>query len=193
MSGSDPARSTSTDGLNSHTSYQSQLQKLEQEKDELQLMLDVAIEHSDALLDSLRQKNQELTLQLEHATDLVNLRPVQQTVEQFQLVTEALPIGLIIAHITNGQIIYGNPAACRLLGASAEQLSEQKITDFCHDAADCQQVISAMQNQQAFSGELCWIQANGHPFNAVTSLQLFVFKNELALLTVIQSSHPLSR
>ncbi len=188
MSGSDPAHPVAdASGLDSQARLMHRLSELEQEKNDLQLMLDMAIEHSDTLLESLRQENQELTLQLEHTTGLIKLRGEQQTVEPFQLVTEALPIGLMIARIVDGHIVYGNSATCQLLGVSVEQLKTQKITDFCHDSVSCEQLISVMLNQQTFAGTLRWSQSNGKVFHATVSLQPFMFKDEPALLTIIQT------
>ncbi len=193
MSESDPVPHAANDS-NSQAILEHRLLELEQQRDDLQLMLDMAIEHSDTLLDSLRQENYQLTLQLADAAGSINLDAVQpsESGDVFQRVADALPISLIIARIVDGQIVYGNPATCQLLGVSAEQLGKQKITDFCHDSKDSQQLVSAMLDQQTFNGALHWSPPNGNSFEATVSLQPFVFKDERAVLTVIQTATTLS-
>ena len=195
MSDSDPVHpAENADSLNSAASLRHRLLELEQEKDDLQLMLDMALEHSDMLLDSLHQQNRELILQLEQTTNVMASEVDQQAgeinsvVEQFQLVTEALPVGLIIARLVDGHIVYANPAICRLLRVSADQLEKQKITDFCYDSVDCDQLVATMLNRQTFNGQLRWSQPDGKAVDATVSLQPIVFRAEPALLSVIQTA-----
>lgn len=180
----------------SKTVLQNQLLALQQEKNDLQLMLDMTIEHSDILLDTLRQENSQLMLRLDNAAtglDLGNARPaITKPAEQFRLVTDALPVGLMIAHIADGHIVYGNSAICQLLSVSLDQLKKQKITDFCHTPADSQQIVAAMLNRQVFKSELRWLAANGSVFSGMISLQPFMFKAEQAMLIVIQPAASLS-
>ena len=193
MSDSDPGPHVANDS-NPQALLEHRLLELEQERDDLQLMLDMAIEHSDTLLDSLRKENYQLTLQLETAAGSINLGAAQRSESRdvFHCVAEALPIGLIIARVVDGRIVYGNPVTCQLLGVSAEQLGMQKITDFCHDSGDTQPLISAMLDQQTFNGKLHWSRPNGNSFEATVSLQPFVFKDEETVLTVIQPATTLS-
>ncbi|MEM8614463.1 MAG: PAS domain-containing protein [Cyanobacteria bacterium P01_H01_bin.105] len=169
------------------------LSELEQERHDLQLMLEMAIEHSDTLLDTLRQQNNELALRLDADSSNFennNLGDAHSSIDQFQQVAEAIPVGLMIAHLVDGQIVYGNPAVCRLLGVSVEQLEKQKITDFCCDSLASQELVSVMLNQQRFRGELCWSTPSGSIFDAAVSLQPFVFNGEPTMLTVIQTALP---
>jgi PAS domain S-box-containing protein len=193
MSDTDPVPPAADDAT-PQTMLEHRLSELEQERDDLRLMLDMAIEHSDTLLDSLRQENYELMQRLAPIGGSIDLGATQQSKvgEDFQLVAEALPIGLIIARIVDGHIVYGNPATCKLLGVSAEQLGKQKITDFCHSPEASQQLVSAMLTQQTFRGELRWSQPNGSCFDATVSLQPFVFKDEQAVLTVFQTATTLN-
>ncbi|ESA37243.1 pas domain s-box [Leptolyngbya sp. Heron Island J] len=195
MSDSDPVHpAANANGVNSAASLRHRLLELEQEKADLQLMLDMALEHSDMLLDSLHQQNRDLILQLEQTSNLITFRGEQQAgeikplAEQFKLVTEALPMGLIIARIEDGQIVYGNPAICQLLRVSADQLEKQKITDFCYGSVACEQLVTAMLNRQPFNGQLRWSQSGGRVFDATVSLQPIVFRTKPALLSVIQTA-----
>ncbi len=165
------------------------LSVLEQEKNELQLMLDMAIEHSDTILDSLRQENQTLLLQLKRvaASDVQLQSDEPSTIEDpFQRVVEALPMGVMLARIVDGQLVYGNSASCELLGISTQTLGERKITDFCRDSTECQPLVAAMVNQQPFQAELCLHSSDGNTFTARVSLHPVVFQAEPVALTVIQ-------
>ena len=194
MSDSDHPVSHAVDVSDQQAVLEHRLSELEQEKNDLQLMLDMALEHSDTLLDTLREENQKLVLQLEHATGLTDFEEAQknQSIEQFQLVAEALPVGLMIARLVDGHIVYGNPTICQFLGVSVEQLGQQKITDFCSDPGDSQQLIMAMVKQHTFSGQFRWAQPDGSSLDATVSLQPFIFKDEQTILTVIQPATTLS-
>ena len=189
MSDSD-AVSHCEDGGNSTTQAElkHRLSVLEQEKNELQLMLDMAIEHSDTILDSLRQENQALLLQLQRvaASDVQPLPDEPSTIDPFQWVVEALPMGVMLARIVDGQLIYGNSASCELLGVSSQTLGEHKITDFCRDSTECEPLVAAMVNQQPFWADLCLHSAHGRPFTARVSLHPVMFQAEPVALTVIQ-------
>lgn len=160
---------------NSPPGLHHRLLQLQQENDDLQTMLDMAIEHSDILLETLRAENQQLTLQL------------KKSVDPFEMVAEALPVGLIIARIFDGHIVYGNAAICQFFGLSAPQLKTRQITDFCYSSADSQQLTTVIHNQQAFKGELRWLQSDGSASGVMVSLQPFVFNHEPATLIVIHT------
>ncbi|MBX2864656.1 MAG: PAS domain-containing protein [Leptolyngbyaceae cyanobacterium MAG.088] len=167
------------------------LMELEQERDDLQLMLDMAIEHSDILLDSLRDENHKLTLRLGQTSDSPNLNSAAPK-EGFRLIVEAFPLAVIIARIVDGKIVYGNPATSKLLGVSVEALKQQKITDFCHNSETSKQLVEAMLTQQTFNGKLCWVKLNGKSFDTTASIQPFVFNDERVILMVIQTVTTLS-
>lgn len=137
-----------------------------------------------------RQQNYELALQLHPVAGSIKLDDTYQNplMDNFQSVVEALPMGLIIAHLSNGQIVYGNPAICQLLSVSAHQLRQQKITDFCDGSAVSQQLISVMFAHQKFCGELCWLKPDGGVLPVAITLQPCVFRNERSVLAVIQSA-----
>lgn len=184
------------DDSTSHRGLQKQLLALQQERDDLRLMLDMAIEHSDILLDALRQENHQLMLRLDRsaASGLGDVRPaLTNPVEQFRLVADALPVGVMIARIVDGHVVYGNSAICQLLDISLDQLKNHKITDFCHTSADSQQLVAAMLNRQVLKRKLTWLGASGNVFAGTISLQPFIFKCEQTILTVIQSVVSLSQ
>ncbi|MEM9266060.1 MAG: PAS domain-containing protein [Cyanobacteria bacterium P01_F01_bin.13] len=189
MSDSDSvSHSTDAEGIAAQVMLQHRLSELEQEKDDLQLMLDMAVEHSDTLLDSLRQENQELMLQLESVANLDEQLQTDRphTINPFHLVVESLPMGLIIARSVDGHIIYSNPVTCQLLGVSAQELGKRKVTDFFSDSTTGQKIVSAMFNQQIFRGELRWCPSEAAPFEAMVSLHPLMFQDEPAVLTIIQ-------
>lgn len=197
------------DAVISQTAFPEHLSKLQQEKEDLQVMLDMAIEHSDMLLDMLRQENQELTLLLKKEVTGpadVNLsqqssqsetvssgQPVAQTFPNKalpiqSLPAETLPVGLLIARMIDGQILYGNAAMCQFLGVSAEQLRGRLLTDFCCGSTEQQQLTTVMVNQQLFNGELHWRLSDGRAAKTIVLVQPFVFGDEPAVLTVVQTA-----
>ncbi|NEP62815.1 MAG: hypothetical protein F6K31_38850 [Symploca sp. SIO2G7] len=168
-----------------------QLLQLQQENDDLQLMLEVTIEHSDSLLKTLRQENRTLMSQLATGTlgrsdvDRHGQSQEHTVIDSFQGITDALSIGLIIVRTLESRILYGNIAICQFLGMSVSQLKTKKITDLCCRDTDCQRMFLAISRRQLFKGQIHWLQPDGSLSKAVVSLQPLVFQREPTILTVV--------
>lgn len=174
---------------------QSRLNQLQQDKSDLETMLDMVTQHSDTILLETQQEKQDLELLLEttaeHADavefDFYNqaTEAKRQIEEQFQLIAEATPVGLMISRIADGQILYVNAAVCEMVHLEAAQLLQRKTVEFYSQPEDRQHIVSVLLNQQFFQGELPCVRADETPFWALVSFRPFVFKGEATILTAM--------
>ena len=165
-----------SDSVLSKTRLQQRLSALEQKTNDLQLVLDMTIEHSDMLLETLRQDNRRLALEAIAAN--------RQT-DALQQVLDVLPVGVIIARVANGEIIYGNRAICQRLGVSALELVSRRVTDFCAETAEPHQLVGTLSTQPP--EHIRWRNSDGSGFDAAVSCQPLVFNNDPAVLLMLWS------
>ncbi len=171
------------------------LETLQQEKNDLEILLQVTTEHSDDLLKSLQRQKVDLKILLEATTEhsdsltLELKHQVQeerrQREEQFQLITEATPVGLAIAEISSGQFFYANEQMGALFGLSAQALLNYRSSEFYANASDRQQALSLLANQGHFQGEVQFRRVNGTLFWGLLSLRPFRFQGVNTLLIAL--------
>lgn len=172
-----------------------QLKWVLQEKNDLETILATVTGHSDQILSNVQQEKTDLEILLEttteHSSHLESELQHQveeerrQREEQFQLITAAMPVGLLISHISNGQILYANETIGAMLGLAPEALLNYCTVDFYANPAEQQILLEGIATQQKFQGELLFKRASGHSFWVLISLCPFVFGDTNALLTAI--------
>lgn len=109
-----------------------QLLQTQQEKADLEVLLNTVTGYSDQMLSEVEQEKTDLEILLETATEHSMLveTDLQQQVEeerrqreeQFQSITAATPVGLLIAEVETGRILYANERLGDLLGLSPAAL-----------------------------------------------------------------------
>ena len=171
------------------------LETLQQEKTDLEILLEVTTEHSDDLLKRLHQQQVDLKILLEATTEHSDSLTLElkhqaqeerrQREEQFQLITEATPVGLAIAEITSGQFFYANEQMGALFGLSAQALLNYRSSEFYANASDRQQALSLLANQGQFQGEVQFRRVDGTLFWGLLSLRPFRFQGVNTLLTAL--------
>lgn len=106
----------------SESRLQHLLTTIEQEKADLELILETMTAHADTVTDQLQAEA---------------LTALRQSEVQFRTLVEANPVALLILHLETGQILYRNPAAIALLGITPDTLARTlRGRDFCHDPED---------------------------------------------------------
>jgi PAS domain S-box-containing protein len=167
---------------------------LEQEKHDLKVLLDIAIDHGDRMLDNLHQEKTDLEVLLETTTEHSDTVTAElqdqaeearrQSEEQFELLTEAAPVTILVSDIADGKILYANSAASHFLGVSMETLLNSYTTDFYYEPAQRQQLLAAFAAQGRVENyELCFKRVDGSPMWGQFSLRPFMFNRKLTLLT----------
>ena len=171
------------------------LETLQQEKNDLEILLQAATEHSDHLLRDLQRQKGDLKILLEATTEHSDCLALElkhqaqeerrQREEQFQLITEATPVGLAITELTSSQFLYVNEQMGALLGLSAQALLKCQASEFYMNVSDRQQAISALTSQGQFQGEVQFRRADGTLFWGLLSLRPFLFQGANTLLTAL--------
>lgn len=171
------------------------LETLQQEKSDLEILLEVTTEHSDDLLKRFHQQQIDLKILLEATTEHSDSLTLElkhqaqeerrQREEQFQLITEATPVGLAIAEIATGQFLYANEQMGALFGLSAQALLNYRSSEFYTNVSDRQQVLSLLANQGQFQGEVQFRRLDGTLFWGLLSLRPFRFQGIDTLLTAL--------
>jgi PAS domain S-box-containing protein len=146
------------------------LAQMHQEKADLEILLEANTEHFG-------------TIELELEQQIEAER--RQKEEQFQLITEATPVAILIAQITDGQILYANEMAGLIFGVSPSALLNYKSLDFYANPAERQQIMPLLAEGQSFQGEVRFKRVNGTPFWTLLSLRPFMFQGKRTILTAL--------
>jgi len=144
--------------------------ELKRENADLEMMLDMHSEHSDHVEDDLLNKI-ESTL--------------RESEKRFRVITETIPVPIIISQIPGSLIVYANNPAGSLLGLSVEKLMECRATDFynANDRDALAEAISAKGYVRNY--ELQGIRADGKRFWVALFIQALSFNDAPCLLTVL--------
>lgn len=152
------------------TLNQQMLERIHQEKADLEILLENTTEHSDSIAS-----------ELEHQVEAER----RQKEEQFQLITEATPVAILIAQLADGHILYANETAGLIFGASPAALLNYSSLDFYENSAERQNILPLLREGQPFQGEVRFKQADGTPFWALLSLRPFRFQGQETILTAL--------
>ncbi|MEH1895529.1 MAG: PAS domain S-box protein [Nostoc sp.] len=112
-------------------------------------------------------------------------RTLQESEARFRVISEAIPIPLIISRLSDGLILYANSELMQTFRFSSEDLVNRKNLDLYHNSADLEAMLEALnQNDSLQDYELKLNRADGTDFWAIASLQYLIFNSETAILTV---------
>ncbi|MEH2264488.1 PAS domain S-box protein [Nostoc sp.] len=112
-------------------------------------------------------------------------RTLQESEARFRVISEAIPIPLIISRLSDGLILYANSELMQTFRFSSEDLVNRKNLDLYHNSADLEAMLEALnQNDSLQDYELKLKRADGTDFWAIASLQYLKFNSETAILTV---------
>lgn len=180
---------------------QEKVSELRQEKEDLLLLLETATEHSDRIeeelldaLDSLKAEKEDLELILDTTTkhsdyleeDLIQKvdTTIQESEAQFHLISETIPVPILICRQSDYGIIFANSSAKTMLGYTEKELHQFKIVDF-YEGLQKQQFTSALKEKRTENLELSGLRANGRKFHALSFLQPIKFQNMPCCLNIL--------
>jgi PAS domain S-box-containing protein len=145
------------------------MEELEQDKEDLEMLLEMTTEHSDTVEEELHTKAEEA---------------LRRSEQQLRMIVEATPVPVVISRVANGEIVYANAMAGPLFGLSTEKLLGRKAVGFYHDPADQQSLLNTLEQQgtanhyelqlKTVNGELLWVEI---------SLRTIEFNDEPAILS----------
>ncbi|MEA5624519.1 PAS domain S-box protein [Nostoc sp. UHCC 0251] len=113
-------------------------------------------------------------------------RTLQESEARFQVISEGIPIPLMISRMSDGLILYANPELIKIFNFSPEDLVyDKKILDLYHNLADLETLKKLLHQDGSIQNyELQLKRADGSYFWAIASLQYLTFNGESAILTV---------
>ncbi len=144
-------------------------QNLRQEISDLKILLEATIGHSDGLeADLLRQIDET----------------VKESEKKFRLITETLPVAVLITQQSNGSILYANEAAGGLFGLPVESLQYRKVTEF-YNPAKLPELLDVVSQQ----GYIKNMELRGHNAQKKTwwvelSLKPLIFEGRQCFLAI---------
>jgi PAS domain S-box-containing protein len=204
-----------------------ELATLKREKADLEMLMEMNIEHSDFVEDELiqdlkttrdrllrrltklRQEIQDLyqhvaslqrekadleliiTLNVEHADfieeDLLNKveSTLRENERQFRLISETIPIPILVTQVADATIIFANQQASELLGVPLADLLACQVTTF-YEPTDTQQLQHILSSQGYIANyEMQVIPRTGEIRWVMLSSQLLTFKDVPCLLNAL--------
>lgn len=122
--------------------------------------------------------------------DITEHKRIEKTLHEsearFRVVSEAIPVPLIISRVSDGLILYANPELIQTFRFSQKDLvNRKKILDLYHNFDDLPILLEALnQHGSLHNYEIKLKRADGTLFWAIASLQYLNFNGEAAILTV---------
>ncbi|MFN6463694.1 MAG: PAS domain S-box protein [Nostoc sp. DedVER02] len=112
-------------------------------------------------------------------------RILQESEARFKVISEAIPIPLIISRLSDGLILYANSEFMQTFRFSSEDLVNRKNLDLYHNSTDLEFILEALHQHDSLQDyELKLKRSDGTDFWAIASLQYLSFNGESAILTV---------
>ncbi|MBF0099899.1 MAG: PAS domain S-box protein [Desulfobacterales bacterium] len=143
---------------------------LNRENQDLKLLIDVNLEHSDSITENLLHKVKDI---------------LSESEKQFRLIIEIIPIPVIISRISDHRIVYANQASLQLLNLSTETVIDKELIQF-YDEYDQQVIMHKFtKNKKIKNYELRGAKNNGDIFWSSLSTESITFKNEPCIINVL--------
>ena len=185
-----------------------EVQHLQQEKVDLEVLLEMTTEHGDTMeeelynqaqealreRENLQQEKVDLEVLLEMTTEHGDTveeelhhraeEALRESERRLRLIVEATPVPVVISRMADSQIVYANAMAGPLVGLPTAALLGRKITDFYQDPADQARLLAALSaGGQVDHHEVQFQTIDGVPLWVDISLRTLAFNDELSLLS----------
>jgi len=149
-------------------SLREQVTALEKEKNDIELMMKLTAEHSDSVADELYTAFETTQRESE---------------ERFTLITNAVPVPIIISWLPHDVIVYANSAAGELTGIDSEMLVDRSIKEFYSETAERDQILAEVKaHEQIDNREIKGKRADDDPFWATLFVRPITFSDQPCLL-----------
>lgn len=148
-----------------------ELEHLTREKQDLEMMLEMNMEHSDSVAEDLLARV-EFTL--------------RESEKRFRVITQTIPVPILVCRRDERTIVYANLPASDLLGMSVNELLGNELNEFFGEAEHklFDDKLTEKENQ-IDRIELKGYSRQGRPFWSALSVQPLVFNDEPCLLVAL--------
>lgn len=172
------------------------IEALEQEKRDLELMLETATQHADHLQADLEQERNDLATMLEMTTahaDTVEdelhesaAAALIKSARQLRMIVEATPAPILISRMADGEIVFVNAMMAALMAAPSQELLGTRILDLYLDPADRAPLLEMLREQQFVDHqEVRFKRGDGSQLWVDVSLRLLDFNDEPSILSAL--------
>jgi PAS domain S-box-containing protein len=170
--------------------------ELEEEKRDLELMLENSASHADHVSEALESERNDLATMLDMATEHADTvedelheratAALERSAKELRMILEATPAPVMIARQADGEIVYANVMLGTLFRTSAQDLVGRKTVDLYFEAADRQPMIQTLEAERALDHlELRFKRMDGALVWVDISLRLLEFNDEPAILSAM--------
>jgi two-component system sensor histidine kinase ChiS len=147
---------------------QEEIAQLQNEKADLEMMLEMTTEHSDSLEEELYEKV-EATL--------------RDSEKRFRTIAETIPVPVIISHAETQTILYANAPVGRLVGMQTDEVIGCKLRKFSRNRDDLQQIYTILETQgQVSNYEMLGKTKEGLDFWVEVNVHAITFNDEPCIL-----------
>ncbi len=143
--------------------------RLEEEKADLETMLEAVTGHSDGMEEDLLHRVRDMLTASE---------------KRFRVITETIPVPVLVTQISDGVILFANHYAASLFGVPLPSLPGRMAHDF-YNLSERQEILRQIREQGILRNrEIQGKKADGTPFWAELTVQPFHYNDNSCLLSV---------
>ena len=170
--------------------------ELEQEKRDLELMLENASAHADHVSEALESERNDLATMLEMTTEHADTvedelheratATLVRSAKELRMILEATPAAVIIVRAADGVLVYANRMMGALFEVEAQELVGKQILDLYFEPAEREPLMRALQAERSVDHqEIRFRRPGGAVIWVDISLRLLDFNDEPAILSAL--------
>jgi adenylate cyclase len=109
---------------------------------------------------------------------------IRQNIDQLQMIAQAIPLAVLISRSADGEVVYANPLASSKFGIPSWDLIGRKIQTLYVDPDQYPKLLNAIAKDGYIRNYKLLCKYAQKQFQALVSVQPFVFNGESALLNI---------
>ena len=172
------------------------VRELEQERRDLELMLETSAAHADNISETLESERNDLATMLEMTTEHADTvedelheratATLLRSAKELRMILEATPAPVMIVRQADGELVYANRMVGALLQAEVHDLVGKQVLDLYYEAADRQPLMRALDAEGSVDHhEVRFRRADGSMVWVDISLRLLEFNDQSAILSAM--------
>lgn len=173
-----------------------EVKTLRQEKQNLELLLEVTLQHADAMTEELRLEKEDLAVLLEMTTEHSDAveedlhqkaeEALRESERRLRLIVQATPAPVLISRVADGAILYANEMSGPLLGLPTQALLGRNMATFYADPAEYGALVELLECRGEINRyEISIRRDDGAALWAEVSLRPLTFGDEPGLLCAL--------
>lgn len=144
---------------------------LEEEKSDLEMMMEMSSEHADEIGAELLDKVDETIKEIE---------------ERVRLISETIPVPIVISQVSDGKILYVNEHSCNVFGFEPDEFLKYNVSELYENPVDRQIFLDLLSEERGVNNfEVRLKKSDGTILWAALFSQRLDFRDKPSVLTVI--------